>query len=151
MWKTQAFYVQRNIEVPLFSHSYLEKAKSITNSESACGLSYPACTKYFITSMPQAEKVVANFKSILDTKNDKVKYLHVWLRGPILYLSCTANLRLLMCRSAVYYSRSLNCVDRLKQEDWDGQDMWHVWGEERCIQGFSGETWGKETTWKTQA
>jgi hypothetical protein len=24
-------------------------------------------------------------------------------------------------------------------------------GEERCIQGFSGETWGKETTWKVQA
>jgi hypothetical protein len=24
-------------------------------------------------------------------------------------------------------------------------------GEERCIQGFSGETLGEETTWKTQA
>jgi hypothetical protein len=24
-------------------------------------------------------------------------------------------------------------------------------GEERCILGFSGETWVKETTWKTQA
>ena len=24
-------------------------------------------------------------------------------------------------------------------------------GEERCIQGFGEETWGKETTWKTQA
>jgi hypothetical protein len=24
-------------------------------------------------------------------------------------------------------------------------------GEERCIQGFGGETWGKDTTWKTQA
>ena len=23
--------------------------------------------------------------------------------------------------------------------------------EKRCIQGFSGETWGKENTWKTQA
>jgi hypothetical protein len=23
-------------------------------------------------------------------------------------------------------------------------------GEERCIQVFGGETWGKETTWKTQ-
>ena len=22
-------------------------------------------------------------------------------------------------------------------------------GEERCIQGFGGETWGKETTWMT--
>jgi hypothetical protein len=24
-------------------------------------------------------------------------------------------------------------------------------GEVRCIQGFGGETWGKETTWKTQS
>ena len=24
-------------------------------------------------------------------------------------------------------------------------------GEEKCIQGFSGEPLGKETTWKTQA
>jgi hypothetical protein len=24
-------------------------------------------------------------------------------------------------------------------------------GEERLIQGFDGETWEKETTWKTQA
>jgi hypothetical protein len=24
-------------------------------------------------------------------------------------------------------------------------------GEEGCLQGFSAETWGKETTWKTQA
>ena len=23
-------------------------------------------------------------------------------------------------------------------------------GEDRCIQGFGGDTWGKETTWKTQ-
>ena len=23
-------------------------------------------------------------------------------------------------------------------------------GEERCIQGFGGEIWGKETTWKNQ-
>ena len=23
--------------------------------------------------------------------------------------------------------------------------------EEKCIQGFGGETWGKETTWKTKA
>ena len=22
--------------------------------------------------------------------------------------------------------------------------------KERCVQGFGGETWGKETTWKTQ-
>jgi hypothetical protein len=24
-------------------------------------------------------------------------------------------------------------------------------GEEKCIQGLGGETWGKETTWETQA
>jgi hypothetical protein len=24
-------------------------------------------------------------------------------------------------------------------------------GEDRCIQGFGGETWGKEITWKAQA
>jgi len=24
-------------------------------------------------------------------------------------------------------------------------------GEERCIQGFGGETWGKESTWRIQA
>jgi len=23
-------------------------------------------------------------------------------------------------------------------------------GEERCIKGFGGETWGKKTTWKPQ-
>ena len=30
---------------------------------------------------------------------------------------------------------------------------WHVagMGEERHIQGFGGETWGEETTWKLQA
>jgi PAS domain-containing protein len=30
---------------------------------------------------------------------------------------------------------------------------WHVavWGEERCIRGFGGEIWGKDTTWKTHA
>ena len=26
-----------------------------------------------------------------------------------------------------------------------------LWGEETCIQGFGEESWGKETTWKTQA
>jgi len=25
------------------------------------------------------------------------------------------------------------------------------WGEEGCIQGFGGETLGKQTTWKTEA
>jgi len=31
----------------------------------------------------------------------------------------------------------------------DGQSMWHVWRHERCIWGFGGETWCKETTKKT--
>ena len=30
-------------------------------------------------------------------------------------------------------------------------EVGEVWGEDRRIQGFGGETWGKETTWKTQA
>ena len=29
--------------------------------------------------------------------------------------------------------------------------MYHLWGEERFIQGYGGETLGKESTWKTQA
>jgi len=29
------------------------------------------------------------------------------------------------------------------------QGMQHIWGEERCIQGFGGETGGKEVTCKT--
>ena len=36
-------------------------------------------------------------------------------------------------------------------QELNGQKMWHVWGEERCIQGFDGETKEKETVWKTQA
>jgi hypothetical protein len=27
----------------------------------------------------------------------------------------------------------------------------HVGGQDRCVQGFGGETLGKETTWKTWA
>jgi len=26
-----------------------------------------------------------------------------------------------------------------------------MWGKERLVQGFGGETWGKETTWNIQA
>jgi len=39
---------------------------------------------------------------------------------------------------------------------WVIKSRWMRWvghvarlGEERCIQDFDGETWGKETTWKT--
>jgi hypothetical protein len=34
------------------------------------------------------------------------------------------------------------------QEIDGGWGMWHVWGEEKCIQGFRGETWRLETTWE---
>jgi len=34
------------------------------------------------------------------------------------------------------------------QEVWDGWDMWHVCEVEKYIQGFSRETWWKETTSK---
>jgi hypothetical protein len=26
---------------------------------------------------------------------------------------------------------------------------WHMWGEDKCIQDFTVETWRKETTWKS--
>ena len=36
------------------------------------------------------------------------------------------------------------------QEDWDGQDMWHVWRRGEVLQGFDGDTWVRETTLMTQ-
>ena len=39
---------------------------------------------------------------------------------------------------------------RWNQNEWDGQDIWHGGGERR-VQGFGGETWGKETSGETQA
>ena len=56
-----------------------------------------------------------------------------------------------MTRSFILCTRHQISFGWSNQEDWDGQDMWHEWGEEQCIQGFNGETWGKETTWMTQA
>jgi hypothetical protein len=51
---------------------------------------------------------------------------------------------------ALYSSPSIIRVIKSRRLRW--QDVWHVWGRvERCTHGFSGETWGKETTWKTQA
>jgi len=32
---------------------------------------------------------------------------------------------------------------------WGNLSLWHIWGREECIQDFGGETWRKETTWKT--
>ena len=47
-----------------------------------------------------------------------------------------------------YYSPNVIRATRSRRMIWVG----HVaYMEGRCIQGFGGETWGKETTWKTQA
>ena len=35
------------------------------------------------------------------------------------------------------------------REEWDGRGMLRGWGVERFMQGFGGETWGKESTWET--
>ena len=35
------------------------------------------------------------------------------------------------------------------QEEQDGQGMLNVWGQEMCIEGFGGDTWGDETIWKS--
>jgi hypothetical protein len=40
--------------------------------------------------------------------------------------------------------------DRIKKNEMGGACGTYG-GEERCIQGYAGETWGKETIWKTQA
>jgi hypothetical protein len=40
--------------------------------------------------------------------------------------------------------------DQIKKNDVGGACSMYR-GRERCIQDFSGETWGTETTWKTQA
>jgi hypothetical protein len=37
----------------------------------------------------------------------------------------------------------------MKKNEMNGEGSTYG-GEERCIQDFGGETWGKETTWKTQ-
>ena len=49
----------------------------------------------------------------------------------------------------LYSSSSIVWVISLRMMRWVG----HVarGGGERCLQGFGGETWGKETTWETQA
>jgi hypothetical protein len=50
---------------------------------------------------------------------------------------------------ALYSSPNISRVIKSRRLRWAG----HVarMGERRCIQGFSGETSGKETTWNTQA
>jgi len=43
------------------------------------------------------------------------------------------------------YTNLFACPNR---EVWNGRDMKHVRGDERCMQGFGVETRGKETIWK---
>jgi len=38
--------------------------------------------------------------------------------------------------------------DQLKKVEMGGKCAMHG-GYERCLQDFGGETWGKDTTWKT--
>jgi len=49
----------------------------------------------------------------------------------------------------LYSSRDTIRVIKSRRMRWAGH-VAHL-GEERCIRGFGGETWGKETTRKTQA
>ena len=54
-----------------------------------------------------------------------------------------------------YITRSLmictpynNCLcDKIEKNEMGGECSTYG-GEERCIQGFGGETWGKKTTWE---
>jgi len=48
----------------------------------------------------------------------------------------------------LYSSPNVDWVIKLRRMRWVGH-VAHM--GERCIQGFGGETWGKETTWKPQA
>ena len=43
-----------------------------------------------------------------------------------------------------------NVIRMIKSRSMKWSGMEHFGGEESCIQGFGGETWGKETTWKNQ-
>jgi hypothetical protein len=49
-----------------------------------------------------------------------------------------------MSRVMIYTPHPILCRWS-NREEWDGR------GEERRIQGFGGETWGKDPTWKTKA
>jgi hypothetical protein len=46
----------------------------------------------------------------------------------------------------LYSSSNIMPVIKSRRMEWRG--MYRVWGES-CMQVFGGETWGKETTWKT--
>jgi hypothetical protein len=50
-----------------------------------------------------------------------------------------------VCETLIYHSGA-----QVKKTEM-GRTCGTYGGEERCIQGFSGETWWKETTWKTEA
>ena len=53
--------------------------------------------------------------------------------------------RLMICTILQY------CLDNQTEKNKMGGACGTYVGEERHIQGFVGETWGKETTWKIQA
>ena len=50
----------------------------------------------------------------------------------------------MICTLTKYYSG-----DQIEKNEMDGAFRAYG-GEERCIQGFGGETCGTQTTWKTQ-
>ena len=50
--------------------------------------------------------------------------------------------------SDVYSSSSIFLVIKFGRKRWAGHVA--IWGVERCILGFGGETQGKESAWKTQ-
>ena len=58
----------------------------------------------------------------------------------VLFLSCIVNFLFFDSHFPVIIKK--NEVDRACNTNW---------GDKRCIQGFDGETRGKETTWKTWA
>ena len=49
-----------------------------------------------------------------------------------------------------FRSHDLNSGDQVKKTEM-GRTCSTYGGEQRCVQGFSGKTWRKETIWKTQA
>ena len=50
----------------------------------------------------------------------------------------------------LYCSPNIVWVIKSREMRWAGHVIC-MGGEKRCIQGFGGETWGKEITWETQA
>ena len=51
--------------------------------------------------------------------------------------------------SFIFYTPHQILLRRSTEEEWNGRGVWHVWGKDRYVQGFGGETCGEKTTWKT--